>query len=97
MFVDTSAVVVILCDEPEAVELLQWLDEAAARYVSALVVLEATMRLSIMLASKPLAVEALVERFLAEMKIELAPVDLAAARLAAAAFARYGKGRGHLA
>ena len=95
MFIDTSAVVAILTEEPEAAELLERMAGAPVRLTSALVILEAVMRLSTKLAADPMTVEPLVERFMQEAGIDLAPMDASAARFAVKAFADYGKGRGH--
>jgi ribonuclease VapC len=95
MFIDTSAVVAILTEEPDAADLLERLAAAPTRFTSALVILEASMRLSTMLAISPVAVETLIGRFMREANIELAPLDASAANLAVKAFADYGKGRGH--
>ena len=95
MFVDTSAVVAILCEEPDAAELLDRLAAAPRRLTSALVIVEASMRLSPKLAIDPVAVEALIARFMHEAAIVLAPLDARAAGFAVRAFSQYGKGRGH--
>jgi ribonuclease VapC len=62
---------------------------------TALVVLEAVMRLSTKLAIEPMVVEAAVAAFLHEAGIEIVPIDSAAGKLAVQAFAAYGKGGGH--
>ncbi|WP_245486050.1 type II toxin-antitoxin system VapC family toxin [Mesorhizobium sp. M7A.F.Ca.US.010.02.1.1] len=62
---------------------------------SALVVLEAAMRLSTMLAVEPVVVEAAIEAFLREAEIEIVPIGAGDAKLAVQAFSDYGKGRGH--
>jgi ribonuclease VapC len=93
VFIDTSAVVATLTEEPDAAELLERMAGAPVRLTSALVILEAVMRLSTKLAADPVMVEALVERFMHEAGIDLAPMDANAARFAVKAFADYGKGR----
>ncbi len=95
MFMDTSALVAILAGEADAPALLERLEAAPVRLTSALVILEGAMRLSTKLAADPVAVGRLIERFLEEAKITLAPMNGDAARLAIQAFADYGKGRGH--
>lgn len=87
--------VAILTEEPGAADLLDRLTDAPVRLTSALVILEAVMRLSSKLAIDPLLVEPLIERFMREAGIDLAPMDASAARFAVKAFADYGKGRGH--
>ncbi|MBZ9857048.1 type II toxin-antitoxin system VapC family toxin [Mesorhizobium sp. CA13] len=95
MFVDTSVVVAILSAEGDAGE---WSDRIAAaprKITSALVVLEAAMRLSTMLAVEPLVAETAIEAFLREAEIEIVPIGADDAKLAIQAFSDYGKGRGH--
>jgi ribonuclease VapC len=95
MFVDTSAVVAILSEEGDAADLARRIEEAPASITSALVVLEAVMRLSTKLAIDPIDVEAAVSEFLHEAGIAIVPIGSTAAKLAVQAFAAYGKGRGH--
>lgn len=95
MFVDTSVVVSILSGEADSVELAQRIEAAPERITSALVILEAVMRLSTKLRIEPLEVEAAVAAFLVEARIEIVPIGNAAASLAVKAFSDYGKGRGH--
>ncbi|MGV8856325.1 MAG: type II toxin-antitoxin system VapC family toxin [Devosia sp.] len=95
MFVDTSVVVAILSGEEDASQWADRLERAAVRVTSALVVLEAAMRLSTKLAVEPTEVEALIGDFLREATIEIVAIDAGDGRLAVQAFADYGKGRGH--
>lgn len=95
MFVDTSVVVSILSEEADSPELARRLEAASGNITSALVVLEAVMRLSTKLAIEPIEVEAAVAAFLAEARIEIVAIGGAAASLAVKAFSDYGKGRGH--
>jgi ribonuclease VapC len=95
MFVDTSVVVAILSGEEDACHWARQLEGAPMRVTSALVVLEATMRLSTKLAIEPTEVETTIEAFLREAEIEVSPIDAHDGKLAVQAFARYGKGRGH--
>jgi ribonuclease VapC len=95
MFVDTSALVAILVREPEADDLAARIEGARSRFTSGLVVIEAAVQLSAMLAADPVAVEQHVQRFLAEAGISIMPINGAIATRAAVAFAKYGAGRGH--
>jgi ribonuclease VapC len=95
MFVDTSVVVAILSEEGDAREWSNRIGAAPRKITSALVVLEAAMRLSTMLAVEPLVAEAAIEAFLREAEIEIVPIDAGDAKLAVQAFSDYGKGRGH--
>lgn len=95
MFVDTSVVVAILSGETDAADFARRIEEAPVKMTSALVVLEAVMRLSTKLAIEPMEVEAAIAAFMQEAGIEIVPIDGSAAKLAVQAFAAYGKGRGH--
>jgi len=94
MFVDTSVIVAILSKESDATEFANKI-EAAVCCTSALVILEAAMRLSTKLAIDPVQVERRIQALVAEAEITLAPMDARTASLAVKAFADYGKGRGH--
>jgi ribonuclease VapC len=94
MFIDTSVIVAILSKEPDATEFANKI-EAAECCTSALVILEAAMRLSSKLGIDPVEVEQRIQVLLDEARITLAPMDARTASLAVKAFADYGKGRGH--
>ncbi|MBZ9811822.1 MULTISPECIES: type II toxin-antitoxin system VapC family toxin [unclassified Mesorhizobium] len=95
MFVDTSVVVAILSAEGDAGDWSNRIAAAPRKITSALVVLEAAMRLSTMLAVEPLVAETAIEAFLREAEIEIVPIGADDAKLAIHAFSDYGKGRGH--
>ncbi|RUW71195.1 MULTISPECIES: type II toxin-antitoxin system VapC family toxin [unclassified Mesorhizobium] len=95
MFVDTSVVVAILSGEQDADEWSNRIEQAPSRMTSALVVLEAAMRLSTKLSVEPLVAETVIGAFLHEANIEIVPIGAGEARLAVKAFSDYGKGRGH--
>jgi ribonuclease VapC len=95
MFIDTSVIVAILSNEEDANELAESIEAAPLRVTSALVFLEATMRLSTKLSISPLVVEKRIQAFLVEADVRFAPMDERTATLAVKAFADYGKGRGH--
>ena len=95
MFVDTSVVVAILSEEGDAGEWSNRIQAAPHKITSALVVLEAAMRLSTMLAVEPVVVESAIEAFLREAEIEIVPIDAGVAKLAIQAFSDYGRRRGH--
>jgi ribonuclease VapC len=94
MFVDTSVIVAILSEEDDADEWTEKLEEAATKFTSALVILEATMRLSSKLAIDPRDAGDVVERMLAASDIQVMAIKRQEARLAIEAFTHYGKGRG---
>ncbi len=94
MFIDTSVIVAILSKESDATEFANKI-EAAQCCTSALVILEAVMRLSTKLGIDPVEVEPRIQALMDEAGITLAPMDARTASLAIKAFADYGKGRGH--
>jgi ribonuclease VapC len=93
MFVDSSAIVAILADEPDSKRFLDVLDRSEACLTSPLAILESVIRLAAIWDLPVEAARALVEDFLAEAGIAVATVDEEIGRLAIAAFAAYGKGR----
>lgn len=95
MFIDTSVIVAILSDEDDARRWSDEIERAATPFTSALVVLEAVMRLSTKLAVEPIEVAKIIETFLAEAEIAVMPIDANDGRVAVEAFQLYGKGRGH--
>jgi ribonuclease VapC len=94
MFVDTSVIVAILSEEDDADELTGKLEKASTKFTSALVILEATMRLSSKLAIDPRYAGNVVKQMLSESDIQVVPIEQQEAGLAIEAFAQYGKGRG---
>ena len=95
MFVDTSVVVAILSGEDDAAYWSTRIEEAPTRLTSALVMLEAAMRLSTKLGIDPKEIEEIIAAFLAQGQIEIAPIGFDEGRLAIQAFSIYGKGRGN--
>jgi ribonuclease VapC len=95
MFIDTSVIVAILSDEEDAKALAVTIEAAPIRMTSALVILEAVMRLSSKLDVEPMDAASAVDELLREADIEVVAIDHADGRAAARAFADYGKGRGH--
>ncbi len=93
MFVDASAIVAILNNEPEAEAFLGILDSQDGFITSPLAVLEAVIRMASVMGESVDKARALVEEFLQEAEIAIHPVDADVGRLAMAAFDRYGKGR----
>ena len=95
MFIDTSVIVAILAREPEATEFAGKIQAAPRCCTSALVVVEAAMRLSTKLGIDPVDVGKHIQALLDEAGITLVAMDAKTASLAVQAFADYGKGRGH--
>lgn len=95
MFVDTSVIVAILSGEEDAALWSDRLENASVRLTSALVTLEAVMRLSTKLAIEPIEIAATIRLFLEEAEIDIVPIEAGDATLAVQAFSDYGKGRRH--
>jgi len=93
MFVDTSAIVAIICGEPDAADLAQRLASAARRFTSPVVRLEASMVLAAKLDISPARANALFDDFLDEANLSVVPIDDKIGELAVACFETFGKGR----
>ncbi len=95
MFIDTSVIVALLANEPEATSYSNRIAEAKTKLTSGLVILEAAMRLGTMLDMDPVLVETRIRELLDEAGISVVAINGGVATRAVAAFARFGKGRGH--
>lgn len=95
MFVDTSVLVALLSAETDAGEWAARLENEAVLMTSALVVLEAAMRLSTKLGVEPADAEMSINELLSESKIDVVAIDADDGHMAVQAFAKYGRGRGH--
>lgn len=93
MFIDTSAIVAILADEPEATRLADALSKAKRRFTSPVVRLETTIILASKLAIAPAQAQALFDEFIEEAEVSIVPVYDKIGRLAVDAFDKFGKGR----
>jgi len=92
MVIDTSALIAIALREPPRQALLDAIETAARRMISAVSLLEAGMVLRARLGETALPwLHQLVE----ELGSEVVPFDEIQARVAIAAFGRFGKGMGH--
>lgn len=89
--IDTSALIVVFRVEDEADHFLRTIVEAEECCFSALSLLEASVVISGR--SGDARASELLDDFLAEAGIKIAPFDAEQARLARKAFLRYGKGR----
>ncbi|MFC3711425.1 type II toxin-antitoxin system VapC family toxin [Sphingoaurantiacus capsulatus] len=91
--IDSSAVLAIIFEEPEAYEMLVRLTNAEGRVMSVANAMEAHMVLAgrNMAGGGRLALDGLLERH----AIDLRSVDEPQLQLARGAFDRFGKGRGH--
>jgi len=93
MFVDTSAFIALLADEPDAQELADKLASAESSRTSPLVRLETCAVLATRLDIAPIQAEALFDELLNEADIEVTPITDAVGKLAVQCFESYGKGR----
>jgi ribonuclease VapC len=92
MILDTSAVIAILRDEPEAEEFAERIDGADVRRISAVSFVEAAAVIDG--SGDPVASRRLDE-LLVRAQVTIEPVTEEQARLARAAYRDFGKGRGH--
>ena len=95
MFIDTSAVVAILADEPEASVFIARIEAAGRRETGPHVRLEATINLARILGLPVAVAQEMYDAFLEAAGITVVSIDDAVARRAVQAFDAYGKGRGH--
>ena len=93
IFIDTSAFVAVLANEPDRDSFLKAIDAADRRITSPVVRLESCIVLSRRLDFSPQAAEVQYSRFLEEAKIAEIELTGAIGRAAVACFARFGKGR----
>jgi ribonuclease VapC len=92
MVIDSSALLAILLDEPEAAEFLRLIKDAPVRRISAAGFLETGMVLRRDTSGER---QNLFEDLIAALRLSIVPVTEQQARSALAAFAAYGKGHGH--
>ncbi len=93
IFIDTSAVIAILREEPEASAFTAKIQAERDRICGPHVILEASMRLSTLSGLAPTAADAEVTRALRAANVAIVPITEEVAHVAVAAFERYGKGR----
>jgi ribonuclease VapC len=87
--IDSSAIVAILRDEPDAIELSARATSYSRRLISAATWLES----AIVCESKTLRGGEYFDQIVAKLEIEIVPFTATQAQLARDAFKRYGKGR----
>jgi ribonuclease VapC len=90
MILDTSALVALLFEEPEAEKIARAIAEDPVREMSALSLLELFMVVESR--KGPFAIVEL-ETLLGDLHVEIQPLDVSQARRAFAAWRRFGKGR----
>ncbi len=91
MVIDTSALVAILLDEPEAARLTQAIDAAPVRILGAPTLVEAV---AVLIARKGDTGEIALDALLRRLEIEVVPLSINAAAFARVGFKRFGKGVG---
>lgn len=95
MFLDASAIVAMLADEDERLDLLSKLAAESDPLTSAVAVFEATLAIARRKGFAVNEASAVIENFLALSKVRLVPIGLDEQRAALDAQSRFGKGRGH--
>ena len=95
MFIETSAIVAIILNEPEAKRLSNALDNVDDCFTSPHVRLEACMVLSSRLDQTPAQAEGYFDDVLHQAGARIIDITDHIAHLAVIAFAKYGKGCGH--
>ena len=92
MIVDTSAIIAILRDEPEAASCARTIADATDRRVSAVNFVETAVVID---ASRDPIATRLFDDFVAEAKLSIEPVTEIQAKIAREAYRDFGKGSGH--
>jgi ribonuclease VapC len=93
MFVDASALVGILNNEPEAPALLKAIEAQATRYTSPVAIFEATAAIMRERKASATAAGAIIKELLAILAIKVMHITESIGFDATLAFERYGKGR----
>lgn len=93
MFVDTSAIVAIICGESDAADLARRLAGASRRFTSPVVRLETCMVLASRLDISPAQANGLFDELLEEADVSVVSIDDKIGELAVACFESFGKGR----
>lgn len=94
MIVDTSAIIAIMRDEPEAQVMAEAIANASVRRTSAVSYVEAAVVID---ASRDAVASRRFDDFVREAAIHVEPVTRIQARLAREAYRDFGKGSGHAA
>ncbi len=92
MIVDTSALIAILRDEPDAISYAQAIAKAAVKRVSAATYVETA---AVIDASRDPIASRRFDDLLREARVVIEPVTVAQARLAREAYRDFGRGSGH--
>jgi ribonuclease VapC len=91
MVIDSSALVAIILEEPDAARLTRAIADGYAPVVGAPTLVEAT---AVLLARLGRPGDAVLDALLQRLRIRVVPMTLGAAEAARRAYARYGKGVG---
>jgi ribonuclease VapC len=92
MIIDTSAIIAILRDEPEAESCARTITDATDRRISAVNFVETAVVID---ASRDPIATRLFDDFIAEAKLSIEPVTEIQAKIAREAYRDFGKGSGH--
>ncbi len=95
MFIDASAIVSILTDEPDAASLAEAIDRTSKPITSPIAIFEAALGIKRKFDLTTERAELNVVRFLAAAGVEVVPILTIDTATALSAFRRYGKGSGH--
>jgi ribonuclease VapC len=95
MFVDASAIVAMLTEEPEADSFADALQAASRPVTTPVAIFEATLGLCRKHHASVAEAQQDVLAFLTAANVTVMPITAEDAETALGAFARYGKGRGH--
>jgi ribonuclease VapC len=90
MVIDTSALIALLLGEPSSEKLLEAIDAAPSRKVSAATVIEASL---VLLGRYGEAGDAQLDKLLQVIRAEVVPVDVAQSTAARDGASRFGRGR----
>jgi ribonuclease VapC len=93
MFVDTSAIVAVILDEPEATSIKKIVERTPNSITSPMVRLETSIVIGNKLKIGPVEAENLFNKFLAFGEITIVPLTDETGSLAVAAYEKFGKGR----
>jgi ribonuclease VapC len=93
MFVDTSAIVAVILDEPEATSIKKIIERTPNSITSPMVRLETSIVIGNKLKIGPVEAENLFNKFLAFGEITIVPLTDETGSLAVAAYEKFGKGR----
>jgi ribonuclease VapC len=93
MFIDASAVIALIADEPDRLALSKRLAQASECFISPIVLYETTTGLARRRACSIADAESLVEAFVEEVRAGTIDISLDIAREACRAFGRFGRGK----